>query len=139
MHTPKELHRAVKALNLRKRDNPDDYWREVSYVLGLESVCRKMGVLPHWEEHDDLLASLGLPRDLLDLIKHGKLVKEVDKAYSWIDAVNARLDAFEDARPEVAASLPWSKERDKWKQNGRPRLPWWQALLLTERMRQPGK
>jgi hypothetical protein len=80
-----------------------------------------------------VLGSLGLPADLVVLVRRGTLQREVRRAYKLLDELNEQYDSFEASNPELAARLPWAKAREEWKRAGRPRPPWWEALRVTER------
>lgn len=135
-YTPSSLHTDLKRIGYRKHTSTEARWREIRRYLRGRTGQEKLGLCPRHEEHDRLLASLGLPADLLTLLEEGRLGSEVEKAYRLIDAMNDRLDAWEAANPTGAQALPWFESREAWKAAGRPRLDWWQALRLTTGMRQ---
>jgi hypothetical protein len=76
----------------------------------------------------DALNYLHLPIELITLVREGRLHTEVAAAYAALDALNARLDAWEASNPRAAALTPWHQGREAWKAAGRPRPPWYEAL-----------
>lgn len=79
-----------------------------------------------------VLRRLGLPGNLVSLIRKGRLVREVDKAYARYDSLCARMDAFEAEYGDVARRLPWHEAREAWKAAGRPRPEWYEVLALFD-------
>lgn len=65
---------------------------------------------------------------LVDLIREGRLLEEIDAAYAELARLNERLDAWEASHPEAARVVPWYEGREAWKAAGRPRPPWYEAL-----------
>jgi len=78
------------------------------------------------------LHRLGLPRNLIQLIRDGQLETKLEEAYRELDRLNALLDAWEAANPSLAAQTPWYEGREAWKASGRPRPPWYEALYWHE-------
>ena len=77
------------------------------------------------------LRRIGLPPDLILLIKRGKLLEAIEQAQRDIDELNARLDLWEEQNPEAAALVPWAADRAAWKAAGRPRAEWYEALCMV--------
>lgn len=69
-----------------------------------------------------------MPQNLVDLIRQGRLLETIDKAYAQLDELNARLDAWEARNPEAARIVPWREAREAWKAAGRPLPPWYEVL-----------
>lgn len=75
---------------------------------------------------------MGLPRNLIQLIRDGQLEAKLEEAYRELDRLNDLLDAWEAANPSLAAQTPWYEGREAWKSSGRPRPPWYEALYWHE-------
>ena len=95
------------------------------------AVSRAIKKVRHAER---TLYGLGRPFNLTTLIRDGRLVEEVEKAYATHDVLNALLDALEASDPERARRLPWYEAREAWKRAGRPLPPWYEVLLRSHRM-----
>jgi hypothetical protein len=80
--------------------------------------------------HKLVLRRLGLPPDLIKIIREGRLEAEVEKAYKRWEHVNEVMDAFEEQDPVLARSCQWYEARQEWKRNGRQRPEWWEVLAL---------
>lgn len=82
------------------------------------------------KQQQEVMRALGLPDDLIELIRSGRLKGEIERAYARLDQLNERLDAFEREMPEKVARMPWYEAREKWKAEGRPRPHWTEVLQL---------
>lgn len=82
------------------------------------------------KKYETVLRSMGLPPNLLDLIRTGTLEASVARAYERWELVNRLMDELEESDPVLARSIPWSEQRQKWKDAGRPRPEWWEVLSL---------
>jgi hypothetical protein len=80
----------------------------------------------------NLLHRMGLPRHLVRYVRDGTLEAKLAEAYSALDALNERLNAWEAANPALAVKTPWHQGREAWKAQGRPRPPWYEALYWHE-------
>lgn len=79
----------------------------------------------------NVMRRLGLPLNLIGLIRSGELVKAVEAAFAELDALNASIDAWEAANPEAARRALWYEGREAWKRAGRPQPPWYELLHLA--------
>lgn len=134
-YTPETLLKDLKALGWVKQKTEYGTLLAVRQLVRSPKAQERLRLPKRHVQHDDAIAGLGLPKDLLALLEQGTLVAEVQKAYEAIDAMNARLDAWELAHPEKAKAVPWAESREAWKSNGSPKLEWWEALLLTQGLR----
>lgn len=80
----------------------------------------------------NVLARLGLPANLIKLIREGTLLQAIEHAYKRIDETNALLDAWEAQNPAAAKLVPWAEAREAWKRAGRPSPPWYEALQCLD-------
>lgn len=83
-----------------------------------------------------ILRDMGLPMNLIELIRDGQLNAAVDDAFERYEKRLHAFDAWEAANPEMAAAAPWSEAREAWKAVGRPE-PAWYELLAAETMDAP--
>ena len=83
------------------------------------------------------LRQMGLPGNLVDLIKDGRLLIAIREELARLDRLNKLLDEWEAANPVQYKLLPWYESRQKWKAEGRPAPDWWELLLEAERRKAP--
>lgn len=134
-YTPETLLKDLRCLGWAKQRTEEGTRLMVRDLVRSPRASTLLGLPQRHRAHDEALERLGLPRDLLTLIENGTLEREVLRAYERIDAVNARLDAWEAQNPDAATELPWFKSREAWKASGRPRVEWYAALRLTQGLR----
>jgi hypothetical protein len=58
------------------------------------------------------MTALGLPQNLVKLIREGGLNDAIDAAYAELDRLNTLLDAWEAANPAAARLAPWFEGRE---------------------------
>lgn len=80
------------------------------------------------KNHQAVLIDLGLPRDLVEMIRDGRLHDELRRAYARLQELNRRLDVWERQNPEAAVKMPWAAARQAWKDAGRPMPEWYEVL-----------
>lgn len=78
------------------------------------------------------LDRLGLPMNLVKLIRAGTLEKTIQEEYARLDRLNALLDEWERQNPTQYRMAPWYQGREEWKAAGRPRPEWWEVLKAAE-------
>lgn len=84
-----------------------------------------------------ILQELGLPKNLIDLLRTGKLSEAIQTEYTRLDNLNAMLDEWEKLNPVQYKLCPWYEAREAWKAAGRPRPEWWQVLYEADKKKAP--
>lgn len=74
------------------------------------------------------LHRLGLPSNLVALVRDERLLAEVELAYAEYEKLQRSMDAWEAANPEAARKAPWYEGREAWKRAGRPKPAWYELL-----------
>jgi hypothetical protein len=78
------------------------------------------------------LHRMGMPSNLVHMLKAGTLAQHVLQAYASLDAMNEFLDAWEERCAAAAAVTPWADRRAAWKAAGRPQPNWLEILVWYE-------